>query len=621
MTILLAAATLFGVSASLAGWFILQGPMARTSGAVMLLGGLVTLAGCAAIELKLDDTAAVLFRAAGCLAIPAALVLFPRTRWSEPVGFSLTMVVVASGGICIAWPDVIYPMGFVTVTTVLLAVWWGLERGDELERRAMTWSSLVWIVCGLLAMLVGFVRESANSGDAFDIAALAVFLAVPGPAAMVIGVLRPEVVDVRGLVTRVVVASTVLFTFTSVAIGLISVVEEQRGRPLEAPPVVVLCAVLAFGVRPLEVLLRGVVDQLLFGDRPDALTAASSLADRIGDDPVLALTAMREALVLPYASLRVGDETLATSGSEVTHTRSLPLRLGNDLLGEVVVGLRPGDLSLSPGDEDVLRIVAPLLAQTLRARALASDLKESRGAAITAIEEERRRLRRDIHDGLGPTLSGVAFAADAARNQVRSAPDRAEELLTSLRADTAGAILEIRRLVEGLRPPALDELGLVGAVRQHAAALHTDGGALLRVDITGPEDPIDVSAAIEAAAYRIVVEALTNVSRHAEATCAWVDISHGGDGLHLEVRDDGTQTWRVDFRSRCEVDAGTSRAGGRHPRRGPRGPRRRRSGVAAPIDDCRTCHIPPAGQADEAPLTMVRLALLCMPRFTKDCPS
>ena len=183
-----------------------------------------------------------------------------------------------------------------------------------------------------------------------------------------------------------------------------------------------------------EVMLRGVVDQLLFGDRPDALTAASSLADQIGDDPVLALAAIREALVLPYASLRVADETLATSGSEVTHTRVLPLRLGRDLLGEVVVGLRPGDLSLSSADEDVLRIVAPLLAQTLRARALARDLKESRGAAITAIEDERRRLRRDIHDGLGPTLSGVAFSADAARNQIRSAPERAEELL----AGTAG---------------------------------------------------------------------------------------------------------------------------------------------------------------------------------------
>ncbi len=526
------------------------------------------LAGCAALQVDLDAAAAVLFRFAGCLAVPAALVVFPRSRWRDPLGFALTIVVLASGAICLVWPEATYAMGFVMVSALLLGVWWGLEQGGEHERRALTWSSLVWILGGLIALLIGFVRESAGAGDAFDIAAPAVFLAASGPPAMVIGALRPEIVDVRGLVTRAVVAATVLFTFLAVAIGLISVVEDLRGRPLEAPPVVVLCALLAFGVRPLEVLLRGVVDQLLFGDRPDALTAASSLADRIGDDPVLALDAIREALVLPYATLRVAGKSLATSGSEVTHTRVLPLRLGNDLLGEVVVGLRPGDLGLSPADEDVLRIVAPLLAQTLRARALASDLKESRGAAITAIEDERRRLRRDIHDGLGPTLSGVAFSADAARNQVRSAPERAEELLLNLRADTAGAILEIRRLVEGLRPPALDELGLIGAVRQHAAALHTDGGALLQVDVVAPADMPEVSAAVEVAAYRIVVEALTNVARHADATRAWVDITHRDEDLHVEVRDDGSSAgpWTSgvgvkSMRERAEQVGGTLAAG------------------------------------------------------------
>lgn len=526
------------------------------------------LAACAAVELELNSTSAVLFRFAGCLAVPTALVLFPRPRWGDPLGFVMITVVLACGGICVVWPAAVEAMGFVIVTTLLLGVWWGLERGDEHERRALTWSSLVWISCGLLAMLVGFVRESASSGDAFDIATLAVILAVPGPPAMVIGVLRPELVDVRGLVTRAAVATTVAFTFLSVAIGLTSVVEELRGRPLEATPVVVLCAVLAFGVRPLEVLLRGVVDQLLFGDRPDPLAAATSLADRIGDDPTLALDAIREALVLPYASLRVAGQSLATSGSEVTHTRVLPLRLGNDQLGEVVVGLRPGDLGLSPADEDVLRIVAPLLAQTLRARALASELKESRGAAIAAIEAERLRLRRDIHDGLGPTLTGVAFSADAAHNQVRSAPDRAEELLVRLRADTAGAILEVRRLVEGLRPPALDQLGLVGAVRQRAAALHTAGGALLRVDVTTPPDMPKVSAAVEVAAYRIVVEALTNIARHAQATHASVEIAHAGDVLHLKVCDNGdtTEPWTSGvgvpaMRERAEQVGGTLTAG------------------------------------------------------------
>ncbi len=330
-------------------------------------------------------------------------------------------------------------------------------------------------------------------------------------------------------------------------------------------------AVIAFGFHPLMVMLRGVVDQLLFGDRPDPLQAATRVVDRIGDDPVLALRAIREALVLPYASLRAEGQTLATSGTEVTHTRTLPLQLGDDAVGEIVVGLRAGELTLSTGDEDVLRIVAPLLAQTLRATALARDLQESRGVAIAAIEDERRRLRRDLHDGLGPTLSGVAFSADAARNHLTNDVGAADALLARLRDDTTQAIGEVRRLVEGLRPATLDELGLVGAVRQHAANLHAAEGRSLEVTIDTPDALPDLSAAAEVAAYRIVVESLTNVARHAAATKVHVSISSHDGKLHLSVRDDGpsTKQWKpgvglASMRERAEQVGGSVVASARH---------------------------------------------------------
>jgi two-component system NarL family sensor kinase len=561
------AAVALGVSSAVSGWFIVQGSRARLAGAALLVGGILALTGCAAIAVDLAGVAPTAFRAAGCLAIPAALIFYPRPDWKDPLSFVLTVVVLAGGALCVVWPAAIEPMGYVLVSALLVHAWWAFERGVGDARRAMIWCALAWIGAGLTAAFAGFVLESANSG--WDVTALAIALLVPGPLAMVIGALRPEVVDVRGLVTRSVVAGTVLTTYVASAVGLTAIVEQLRGRPLESPPTIVLCAVLAFGVRPLQIMLRGVVDQLLFGDRPDPLAAATSLADRIGDDPVLALDAIREALVIPYASLRVGGELLASSGSEVTHTRVLPLRLGDDSWGEVVVGLRAGDLSLSSADEDVLRIVAPLLAQTLRARGLARDLRESRGAAITAIEEERRRLRRDLHDGLGPTMSGVAFAADAARNMLANDPAAADELLASLRADTASAIEEIRRLVYGLRPPALDELGLVGAVRQHASSLYNAAGTPLDVEVSAPEPMPDLSAATEVASYRIVVEALTNVVRHASASRAHVDLTVERGVMHLAVQDDGTSTeaWRpgvgiASMKERAEQVGGTLAAGG-----------------------------------------------------------
>lgn len=539
MTALLAAAVLLGVVTTVAGWMVWQAGRSRASACCLVLGGVAVLLGCAADLLDLDGAAPPVFRLAAFLLLPLAVLAYPRLSWREPVSFVLLVTVAAAGVLSVVWDPAADPMAYVLVVSLLLHAWWAYEQGDAEDRRALAWCSLAWIGVGVVVAAAGLLAESAGAGSFAALGVVFLVLVVVGPVAMVVGVVRPDLVDVRGLVTRAVVAASVVVVNLSVALGLTSTAEALQGEPLAVTPVVVLCALLAFGVRPLQVLLRGVVDRLLFGDRPDPLAAATSLADRIGDDPTLALAAVREALVLPYASIRSGGAELASSGTEVTHTRVLPLRLGADEVGEVVVGLRAGDLALSAADEDVLRIVAPLLAQTLRAQQMTHDLQRSREAVVSAVEEERRRLRRDLHDGLGPTLSGVAFATDAARNQVRSDPDRAEELLTQLRATTADAITEIRRLVEGLRPPALDELGLEGAIRQHAATLHSASGVPLPVTVDVPAPLPRLSAATEVAAYRIVVEALTNVVRHAAASRAAVSIRVDAGRLTLDVRDDG----------------------------------------------------------------------------------
>ena len=540
MNATLGAAAVLGVVTAVSGWLIWQSARSRASGAALFLGGALLLIGCASSLLDLNSVTPTAFRLAGALVLPVAVVVYPRPSWRDPLSFVLMTLVGAAGALSVVWPDSFEPMGYVIVSALLVQAWWSFERGDAEVRRALTWSSLAWIGAGLVTGFLSFLSESAGaSTNGLDSDLVGTALLVVGPVAMVIGVVRPDLVDVRGLVTRSVVAATVLITYIAAAVGIASTIEAIRGLPLEVTPTIVMCAALAFGVRPLQVMLRGVVDQLLFGDRPDPLAAATSLADRIGDDPALALDAIRESLVLPYASLRVGGELLAASGSEVTHTRVLPLRLGEDAVGEIVVGLRAGDLGLAAADEDVLRIVAPLLAQTLRARAMSRDLQRSREAVVTAVEDERRRLRRDLHDGLGPTLSGVAFATDAARNQLRSNPDKADELLVLLRAETAGAITEIRRLVEGLRPPALDELGLVAAVQQHASNLHSAAGTPLAVSVEVQAALPPLPAATEVAAYRIIIEALTNVVRHAEATRAVVELAVAEDALALSVRDDG----------------------------------------------------------------------------------
>jgi two-component system NarL family sensor kinase len=155
---------------------------------------------------------------------------------------------------------------------------------------------------------------------------------------------------------------------------------------------------------------------------------------------------------------------------------------------------------------------------------------------VTAREEERRRLRRDLHDGLGPALAGVTFGLHAAQVRLRQDPDETDRLLVALEAQVEDAVADIRRLVYGLRPPTLDEFGLVRAVELHAARL--DAGDLdVRVD--APAGGLGhLPAAVEVAAYRITSEALTNVARHARSSHCCVRFSRDRN-LEIEVVDDG----------------------------------------------------------------------------------
>jgi signal transduction histidine kinase len=564
--VVVACAALLIIVAGVSGTILVATRQARLSGVFLVVAALI---GAAAVGIRLLDGSSDLEFAvvvvATYLALPVAVLTYPLWEWRKPVDFITSTTVVAAGAISVGGfrePAVLGTMGVVIGLTLALYLWWRIEMTSSADVRvALQWLAVTLGSVGIIMGLVAFALEGVNGGMQVDVVVL--LLSLPIGPAMVVGALRPDLLDVRGIVVWGVVVCVTVIVYLSVFAGIISGLEWMGADP--SPGALgVIGAALALGFHPTLVILRGVVEQLLFGDRPDPLQAATQVADRIGDDPVLALRAIREALVLPYASLRADGQTLATSGTEVTYTRTLPLQLGEDAVGEIVVGLRAGDLTLNQSDANVLRIVAPLLAQTLRAQALARDLQASRNAAITAIEEERRRIRRDLHDGLGPTLSGVAFATDAARNQLAVDPAAADALLERLRADTTAAIAEVRRLVEGLRPPALDELGLLGAVRQHAASLHVDGGAPLKVTISAPEPLPELSAAAEVTAYRIVVEALTNVARHADATSAAVELSITGDDLRLSVQDDGrgAQSWRPgvgmsSMRERAEQVGGT----------------------------------------------------------------
>jgi len=533
--ILVALATV-GVSLVVSGALLLT---RRTwlSGSLLVVSGTIVVTSAVLDASEHPDVARFGFVVAAALVLPLALTAYPRADWRHPVDFVAVATITAAGALALAqWSDtnVVGTMGLVIALALIAHTWWRIERSSGSDRWALTWMALGAGVPGLGAG-VTFFAAPATTGA---VVAFALFTLL-GPA-MYVGVARPEVVDVRGLVVHSVVFALAGVVYVAGFVALASLLEILSGTTPTVGVMAITGLLAAMTFHPLQVVLRGVVDELLFGHRPDPLGAAANVVASIGDDPELALRAIRAALVLPYAALSVDGVPLAVSGSKVTHTRTLNLELGNGREGALVVGLRAGDLGLSPGDGHVLRLVGPLLAQTLRASTLAADLQQSREETITALEEERRRLRRDLHDGLGPRLSGIAFTTDAARNSLRSDPDTTDSLLVSLRAETVTAIEEIRRLVYAMRPPALDELGLVPALRQQAVALRTSDGGPLRVSITAGELPATVTAAVEVAAYRIVVEALTNVARHSGSDTAAVILQADDSALVIDVADVGT---------------------------------------------------------------------------------
>ena len=515
----------------------------RTAGALMVVTAVGVIAS-AMLRLGGEgDLALALLVASLMLPGAAAVLAFPRATFRHPVEFC-AWIVVAGAGVVGTYYTLHSEMGVagslaaVTFIALIGHGWWVLETAGEEDRQAMLWLALAAIIIGSVygIILVQYAIPGVAAG-AFVVSAL-------GPA-MVLGIRRPGITDIRALVVRVVVFGVVALAYVAVFVSVLAVVDSWTGGQTPPGTVAIVGVLLAIGFHPLSVVLRGLIDELLFGERPDPFLAASALADQIGDDPLLALRAIRGALMLPYASISIGGVEVAASGTPVTETRRFPLALGSDEAGEIVIGLRPGDLTLSAGDEQALGIVAPLVAQTLRARRLSRDLQESRSAAITAIEEERRRLRRDLHDGLGPTLSGIAFTADAARNTITSDPAASDALLLRLRADAVAAVGEIRRLVYDMRPPTLDELGLVAALRQQVSSIRTPDGRSMHVQIEANDLP-PLQAAVEVAAFRIATEAVLNSARHSGTDQAWVQMQLKDDTLDVSVRDTGSAagTWQ-----------------------------------------------------------------------------
>jgi two-component system NarL family sensor kinase len=496
-------------------------------------GGLFAFAGALLIAARFApaDVDAVHVGVAAMAVLTAAIATYPRFTWDLASALALAGALLGTPVLArqleradglsvgdIAW------IAFALATVGMSHLWWRLETAPAEIR-----SSLLWVLStsGVTLFLIGIAALAGPTGLASVVDAS---LGLIGVAAL-LGAERSGTLDGRWLASR---AAAWFFSIACVFATATLIFTLIEWRSDSAPGIVsmavatVVCGILW---NPLLKVVQRVSDGVLFGFRPDAMTAAQRVAVSIGDDPTAAIRAIQEGLVLPYAALALAGEDQIEVGTPTDHRRIFPIDFNNEHIGDLVVGIRPGDLGLSRDDQRVLTLSLPMLVQTIKARSQAATLQRARVASASAREEERRRLRRDLHDGLGPRLTGIAFTADAAR--LAAANDATTPMLDRIRDEAEMAINEIRDLAYGLRPPALDELGLLGAIKVKTDAFHG-----LPIDIE-PSNLPALPAAVEVAAYRIVMEALTNVARHSGATRAKVEPRLGDDCLTIDISDNG----------------------------------------------------------------------------------
>ncbi|WP_295656743.1 sensor histidine kinase [uncultured Nocardioides sp.] len=441
---------------------------------------------------------------------------------------------------------VVAPMGLGLVALAVLLSLAGLvslvvraRRATGVERRQVAWFGY-----GVAGTLVATALAPS------EVRALAVLL-VPG--AVLVAATRYRLYDIDRLVNRTAVAAVLLaggaVLYAAVA-GWAAVV---LGDGSSATSFAAAFAV-ALAFHPARIRVQRVVDRLLLPERLDPRQLELELADvaRRAAGPAQALQDSVELLrrrlhagaVAVHPAGASGRPALARAGTAVGATVGatvqVPLLQHDEVVGRLdLVARDAAGETLVHNPAVQAAVVGPLTA-ALHASALAADLESSRESIVAAREEERRRLRRELHDGLGPQLAAITMTLDTARRSLGTARlERADALLEAAVEQSRTAVEDVRAIVAGLRPPALDELGLEGALRSAGPGVLVDHDSSTRITIRGRGPLVGLPAATEVAAYRIAQEAMANAVRHAGADLVEVELLQDAEGLRLLVSDDG----------------------------------------------------------------------------------
>lgn len=407
-----------------------------------------------------------------------------------------------------------------------------------------------WLIWGfgislISAIFLPLVLDS-SSADLIEGTTVALGFYLPITVAITIAILRYRLWDIDIIINR-----TLLYgLLTTLTIGLYILIVGSLSFLFQAQNSLFISlmatGVVAVAFQPMRSRLQTTVDHFIFGERKNPYSVIARLNEELGrtrDDEALlpdVAETIAQALKLPYVAIAVKDDesfqTEAIHGQVIVGSRltSLPLTYSEQIVGQIIIGQAPGDRVMDEHDQQLLQNIARQTGIAVHAVQLNRALQQSRQQLVTAREEERRRLRRDLHDGLGPALAAHTIKIGTARILLSSDPQAADRILDDLENSLAESLADIRRLVYNLRPPALDQLGLYGALQDFVQQYTGPTTFVLTLPDTFPR----LSAAVEVAVYRLIQEAVNNVVRHARATHCVIKIE-AGDVLTVHISDNG----------------------------------------------------------------------------------
>jgi signal transduction histidine kinase len=409
------------------------------------------------------------------------------------------------------------------------------RRARGRERAQLQWLLLGFVI-SLCLLLAGTVVAPGGT-PAGELRLALAFAAIP--LCIAVAVVRHGLFDVELVLNRAIVYGALTAVGLAAYAGGLATVSRWVPNG-DASPVV--AATVAFVAALGRQRVQDWVSARLFGARNDPYAvvervgASLEATGRPADALVRLADALRDALALPFVAVEptVDGAPGVTSGSEVAGAEEFPAVVSGRQVARLRVGHRFRGERFRPEERAALADVARRVGAVVQAAVLAADLQASRERILATAEEERRRLRRDLHDGLGPALAGMALQLDGLMARLREQPELSARA-GRLRDQLASAVSEVRRIVDGLRPAAVDELGLLEALRLLATA--NGSGPVVEVDVPDALPPLP--AAIEVAAYRIAAEALANALRHSAARRCCITVRTDGPEVILEVDDDG----------------------------------------------------------------------------------